>query len=124
MQEYVQERVHAIARHVPMSPYKVRRLLPPLRGMLAQDALEVLRVMPHAAARPLYKLIKSAMANADEMGLDVESLYIVSLTADEGPGRMPNKGWRPRWGSRGRYRPIRRRSSHIKVVLEERLEEA
>ncbi|MBN1877311.1 MAG: 50S ribosomal protein L22 [Anaerolineae bacterium] len=117
------EQVKATVKHVPMSPYKVRRLLSPLRGMPAQDALNVLKTMPHSAAKVLYKLIHSAVANADEKGLDVDRLYIASLTADEGPGRMPGKGWRARWGSRGRYRPIRKRSSHIDVVLEERIED-
>ncbi len=117
------ETVHAIAKHIPISPMKVRRILAPLRGMAAQAALDALRVMPHAATDPVYKVIRSAVANADEMGLDTESLYIVRLTADEGSGRMPGKGWRARWGSRGRYRPIRKRSSHITVVLEERLPE-
>ncbi|MBN2389562.1 MAG: 50S ribosomal protein L22 [Anaerolineae bacterium] len=117
------ESVHAIAKHIPMSPFKVRRILAPLRGMAAQAALNALQAMPHAATEPIYKVIRSAMANADEMGLDIDSLYIVQLTADEGPGRMPGKGWRAKWGSRGRYRPIRKRSSHITVVLEERLPE-
>jgi len=106
-----------------MAPLKVRRILAPLRGITAQTALDALQAMPHAAAVPVYKVIRSAMANADELGLDIENLYIVQLTADEGPGRMPGKGWRARWGSRGRYRPIRKRSSHITVVLEERLPE-
>jgi large subunit ribosomal protein L22 len=106
-----------------MTPLKVRRVIAPLRGMVAQDALIALNAMPHAAAVPVYKVIRSAIANADEMGLDIDSLYIIHLTADEGPGRMPGKGWRARWGSRGRYRPIRKRSSHITVVLEERLPE-
>ncbi len=105
-----------------MSPQKVRRVIDALRGMDAQDALNALSVMPHAAAVPVSKLIRSAMANADEQGLDTNSLYIIHLTADDGPGRMPGKGWRARWGSRGRYRPIRKRSSHITVVLEERLD--
>ena len=117
------ETVRAKVKHVPMAPLKVRRILAPLRGMAAQDALDVLNEMPHAAAVPVYKLIRSAVANGDEMGLDIDALYIVQLTADEGPGRMPGKGWRARWGSRGRYRPIRKRSSHITVVLEERLPE-
>jgi len=106
-----------------MSPLKVRRILAPLRGMAAQAALDALQAMPHAATEPIYKVIRSAVANADEMGLDIGSLYIVQLKADEGPGRMPGKGWRASWGSRGRYRPIRKRSSHITVVLEERLPE-
>jgi large subunit ribosomal protein L22 len=90
--------------------------------MAAQQAMDALRVMPHAAATPVYKLIRSAVANADEMGLDINSLYIAKITADEGPGVMPGKGWRARYASRGRYRPIRKRSSHITVVLEERLD--
>lgn len=117
------ERARAKVKHVPMTPLKVRRVIAPLRGMVAQEALIALSSLPHAAAVPVYKVIRSAIANADEMGLDIDSLYIVHLTADEGPGRMPGKGWRARWGSRGRYRPIRKRSSHITVVLEERLPE-
>jgi large subunit ribosomal protein L22 len=112
----------AKARHVPMSALKVRRIIDPLRGMEVQAALNALNVMPHAAAVPVYKVIRSALANADELGLDINSMYIAKITADEGPGVMPGKGHRARWGSRGRYRPIRKRSSHITVVLEERLE--
>ncbi len=123
MLETVGETVQAKARHVPMTPRKVRRILDPFRGMAAQEALVWLQELPHAAAKPVYKLIRSAIANAEEKGLDTEALYIVHLTADEGPGVMPGKGWRARWGSRGRYRPIRKRSSHITVVLEERIED-
>ena len=71
------ETVKAKARHIPMSPYKVRRVLNPLRGMAAQAALDALSALPHAAAQPVYKLIRSAVANADELGLDIDSLYIV-----------------------------------------------
>jgi len=118
------EIVKAKVKHVPMAPLKVRRIIRPLRGMQAQDAMDALQAMPHSAAVPVYKLIRSAVANADELGLDVDSLYISEIMADEGPGRMPGKGWRARWGSRGRYRPIRKRSSHITVILEERLDES
>lgn len=117
------EKSQAKARHIPMSPLKVRRVIDAVRGMEAQTALNALSAMPQAAAVPVAKVIRSAVANADEMGLDIARLYIAHLTADEGPGRMPGKGWRARWGSRGRYRPIRKRSSHITVVLEERLDE-
>lgn len=113
---------HATAKHIPIAPLKVRRVIDALRGMQAQQALDALSMMPHGAAVPVYKVIRSAVANADEKGLDVDSLYIATITADEGPGVMPGKGWRARWGSRGRYRPIRKRSSHISVVLEERLD--
>jgi large subunit ribosomal protein L22 len=113
--------VRAKAKHIPMSALKVRRVIDAVRGMAAQTAIDALNAMPHAAAVPVSKLIRSAVANADEMGLDVNSLYIARIAADEGPGVMPGKGWRARWGSRGRYRPIRKRSSHISVVLEERM---
>ena len=116
------ETAHAIAKHVPMTPLKVRRIIQPLKGKNAQEAVNLLGAMPHAAAVPVRKLIRSAIANADQKGLDINSLVIVKITADEGPGVMPGKGWRARWGSRGRYRPIRKRSSHITVVLEERLD--
>ncbi len=116
------ETIRVKVKHLPMAPMKVRRVIRPLLGMQAQAAMNALRVMPHAAAMPVYKLIHSAVANADELGLDINSLYIAEIMADEGPGSMPGKGWRARWGSRGRYRPIRKRSSHVTVVLEERLE--
>ena len=116
------EQVLAIARHIPMTPNKVRRIMEPLRGMQAERALTLLRAMPHAAATPIAKVVHSALANADELGLDKESMFIAQLFADEGPGRTPGKGWRAHWGSRGRYRPIRKRSSHITVILEERVD--
>lgn len=112
--------VQAKARYIPMSPMKVRRIIDAVRGMGAQAAMDALNAMPQAAALPVSKLIHSAVANADEVGLDINNLFIAQIAADEAPGVMPGKGWRARWGSRGRYRPIRKRSSHITVVLEER----
>ncbi|MGC9356713.1 MAG: 50S ribosomal protein L22 [Anaerolineae bacterium] len=122
MVEMTEDRVRAQARHIPMGPRKVRRILPPFRGMNVQKALVLLDEMPQASAVPVAKLLRSAVANGMEKGLDPDSLYIIHLVADEGPGVMPGKGWRARWGGRGRYRPIRKRSSHITVVLEERFE--
>jgi large subunit ribosomal protein L22 len=116
------ETAKATAKHIPMTVLKVRRVIDAVRGMAAQSALDALSMMPHSAAVPVYKLIHSAVANADEKGLDIDNLYIAKIAADEAPGVMPGKGWRARWGSRGRYRPIRKRSSHIMVVLEERPE--
>lgn len=116
------ETAKATAKHIAIAPLKVRRVIDAVRGMPAQQALDALSMMSQSAAVPVYKLIHSAVANADEKGLDVDSLYIAKIAADEGPGVMPGKGWRARWGSRGRYRPIRKRSSHISVVLEERPE--
>jgi large subunit ribosomal protein L22 len=114
--------IRAKAKHVPMSAQKVRRVIDLVRGKHAEEALEMLSFMPHAAARPVSKLIRSAIANAEEnFGVPRDDLYVAHITADEGPGVMPGKGWRRRFGGRGRWRPIRKRSSHIQVVLEERL---
>jgi len=114
--------VLARAKHIPMSARKVRRVIDLVRGLDADEALEVLDFLPNAAAQPVAKLIRSAIANAEEnFGLPREDLYVAHIVADDGPGVMPGKGWRRRFGGRGRWRPIRKRSSHITVVLEERL---
>lgn len=116
--------VRAQAKHIPMSARKVRRVIDRVRGMDVVQALELLRFLPHAAARPVEKLIRSAVANAEgNIGLSRENLYIAHIVADEGPGVAPGKGRRPRFAARGRYHPIRRRSSHITVVLQEMEEE-
>lgn len=116
--------VQATVRHVPMSAQKVRRVVDVVRGLDAEEALDLLRFMPHAAARPVEKLIGSAVANAEEnLGIPRDTLYVARIAADDGPGVMPGKGWRRRFGGRGRSRPIRKRSSHIKVVLDERSED-
>jgi large subunit ribosomal protein L22 len=113
--------VMARVKHVPISARKVRRVVDQVRGLDADEALEVLSFLPHAAARPVRKLIRSAIANAEEnLGVPRDDLYVARIAADDGPGVMPGKGWRRHFGGRGRWRPIRKRSSHITVVLEER----
>ena len=113
--------VLARAKHVPMPARKVRRVINQVRGMSADEALDMLHFLPHAAARPVEKLIRSAVANAEQnFEIPRDVLYVTSIMADEGPGLMPGKGWRRRFGGRGRWRPIRKRSSHITVVLEDK----
>ena len=113
--------VVARARHIPVPARKVRRVIDQVRGLGADEALEMLNFMPHAAAHPVAKLIRSAIANAEEnFEISREDLYVARITADDGPGVMPGKGWRRRFGGRGRWRPIRKRSAHITLVLEER----
>ena len=105
--------VRAVARHVPMSAQKVRLVIDQVRGMNADQALDRLTFMPQAAAKPVYKLISSAIANAEEnYGLARDDLYVAEIYADEGPTRR----WR-RFGARGRFKPILKRSSHITVIL-------
>ena len=109
----------AKARFVPMSPRKIRRVVDIVRGMEVNDAIDRLRFMPHAAAQPVAKLINSAVANAEEnFGADREDLYISEIYADGGPRHRlyPYGG---RFGGRGRFKPIIKRSSHITVVLSE-----
>lgn len=110
-----QFQVRAESKFVPGSPIKARRIVNLVRGMRAEKALEVLRLLPHAAAGPVAKTIKSAIANAEEnFGLSREDLVITEIIANPGPSRP----WR-RFGARGRFKPIRKRTSHIKVVLQE-----
>jgi large subunit ribosomal protein L22 len=83
--------------------------------MRAEEALEVLSLLPQAAADVVYKTVKSAISNAEEnYALDPESLIIAEIRVDEGPRLR-----RARYGARGRFKPIKKRSSHITVVVEE-----
>ena len=112
--------VRAVAKHVPISPRKMRMVIDVVRGMSAEQALDTLRFMPNRAAEPVHKLIQSAVANAEEnYGLEVEELEVDRIFADDGPRRRkaPYGG---RFAGRGRFRPIMRRSSHVTVVLIER----
>ena len=108
--------VRAVTRFVPMSPRKVRLVVNSVRGLGADEALSVLKFMPKAAAGPVSKAIRSAIANAEEnQGWSRDDLVVSEIRADEGPRRQ----WR-RFGARGRFKPIFRRSSHITVILTER----
>ncbi len=108
--------VQAISRYMMGSPLKARRVVNAVRGMPALQALQVLNLMPHAAAQIVSKTVKSAVANAEEnYGLNGRDLVIVRVWANEGP-RLK----RMRFGARGRVKPIIKRTSHITVVLEER----
>ena len=112
--------VRAVARHIPISPQKVRLVVDVVRGKGAEEALDILRFMPNKAAEPIFKLVQSAVANAEQnYGLEIDELFISSIYADDGPRRRlaPYGG---RFGARGRFKPILRRSSHITVVLAER----
>lgn len=111
--------VHASARFVLISPQKVRRVIDLVRGMDVNSALQVLDFTPSKAAKPVSKVLRSAIANADEnYGVSRDDLYIHTITADKGPIRR----WR-RFGARGRFKPIQRPSSHITVVLREMVTE-
>jgi large subunit ribosomal protein L22 len=106
----------AVARFVRVSPTKARRVIDLVRGRSVSDALDILRWAPQAASEPVAKVIASAAANAqNNNGLDPASLVVATVYADEGPTA---KRIRPR--AQGRAFRIRRRTSHITVILESR----
>jgi large subunit ribosomal protein L22 len=106
----------AKARFVRVSPRKARRVIDLVRGRSVADALDILRWAPQAASEPVAKVIASAAANAqNNNGLDPATLVVATVYADEGPTA---KRIRPR--AQGRAFRIRRRTSHITVVVESR----
>lgn len=105
---------YAIARHVRMSPTKVRRVVDVVRGMDVTDALTTLRFAPQAAAEPVAKVVASAASNAETNDdLRVEDLYISQVFVDEG---VTMRRIRPR--AKGSASRILKRGSHITVVVE------
>ncbi len=106
----------AVAKYARISPRKVRLVMDQLRGMKVEDAANRLAFAPQKGARVVKKLIDSAVANAEQnANADVDALYIKRIYADEGPTL---KRWRPR--ALGRASRIRKRSSHLTVVLDEK----
>lgn len=111
--------VRAVTKFTGVSPQKTRLVLDEMRGKRAEDALALLQFMPQQSARLVAKTVKSALANAVEnYGYDAPDMVITKIYADQAPARK----WR-RFGARGRFKPWRRPSSHITVVLEERVAE-
>ncbi len=106
----------AKARFVKISPRKARVVADLVRGKDVGEALEILRFTQRAGARPLKKLIESAVANAKQASsaLDVDSLFIESLTVDMGPMHHMRR-WRPR--AMGRATRVVKGMSHFNVVL-------
>ena len=109
----------AVARHMHVSPYKVREVLDLIRGHEVQRALDILRLCERDAAIVVGKLLASAMANAEHNhALVTDELFVSACYADEGPTL---KRWRPR--ARGRATRIRKRTCHVTVIVS-RLPEA
>ena len=107
---------YAIARHVRMSPTKVRRVIDLVRGMDVKDALVALKFAPQAASEPVYKVVASAVAHAETAaGMRAVDLYISKAFVDEG---VTLRRIRPR--AKGSASRILKRGSHITVVVEPR----
>jgi len=108
--------VRAHLSFLSVSAQKVRLVVDSVRGRKATEALEMLRFTPSHAAIPVLKLLKSAVANAEEnFGVSRDDLVVSKIFADEAPTRK----WR-RFGARGRFKPVLRRSSHVTIILSER----
>lgn len=103
------------ARYLPISSQKLRLVCDQVRGMDADQALTVLKYMPQKGSEFTYKLVASAVANAEEnFELNRQDLFISEVFADEGPSQKRIKA-----GARGRYKPRIKRSSHLTLVLRE-----
>ena len=110
--------VSATAKYIRISPRKVRLVVDAIRGKTTSEAMALLQFMPQEAAREVLKVVKSAVANAENnYNLSPEDLYIDSVITNEGP---TIKRFRPR--AHGRTSPILKRSSHITVVVGEKEE--
>jgi large subunit ribosomal protein L22 len=107
-------RAHALS--VPISAQKLRLLVNMVRGKDVVEALTILQFMTNRGAKPLSKVLSSAMSNGEEnFGVSRDDLYIYRIYADEAPTRK----WR-KFGARGRFKPWLRRAAHVTVILRER----
>jgi large subunit ribosomal protein L22 len=104
-------------RYVRMSPRKLSTVAALIRGKPVEAALNILKFTPRAAAAPVAKLIKSAVANATDKSkgqVDVDTLYVKTISVDQAPTQ---RRYMPR--AMGRATPIQKKSSHVHVVLAE-----
>ena len=99
---------------VRIAPRKVKIVLNLIRNKPCEEAMAILKYTPKAACEPLYKLLKSAMANAENKNMDVSRLYVAACSVDQGPTL---KRIRPR--DKGRAYRINKKTSHINITLKE-----
>ena len=105
---------YASARYVRITPMKARRVVDMVRGLPVEDALALLQFAPQAASETVYKVLESAVANAESTeDLDAAQLVVSKAMVDEGPTM---KRWRPR--AQGRATRINKRTSHITLVVQ------
>jgi|SRR3989344_613828 len=109
------QEVTAKLRFLRIGPRKVRLVADAIRGRKVTFAIDVLEMMNKRSAKPMIKLVKSAVANAKHnFNLEIDSLRVKSIMIDGGPVL---KRWMPR--AHGRATPVRERTSHINLVLSE-----
>lgn len=104
-------------RHLRIAPRKVRLVADLIRGKDVEEALSILQFTQKRSSMPIAKLLKSAVANADQKdGVDIDRLFVEKITVDGGP---TIKRFRPR--AMGRATPILKRTSHVCIALGERV---
>ncbi len=107
------EEIQAITKYARMSPTKLQQVTRVIRGHSVQSALDILKFIPRKSARLVEKTLKSAVANAENNdNISSDELVVSSAVIENGP---PLKRWRP--ASRGQAHPIRKRTSHIRIIL-------
>lgn len=107
--------VTALTKYSRISPKKARDVARTIKGKPANEALELLRFIPRKAARLLYKTLHSAIANAENNhNLNSDQLIVTSAIIEEGPAF---RRFRP--VARGSAHPIRKRTSHLRIILSE-----
>ena len=108
------KRPYAVAKHVRISPYKVRIVLDVIRGKSYREAVAILENTPKSASDPIRKVLMSAAANAENnLGMSKDNLFVAECYADQGPTLE-----RVQPVSKGRAYRILKRTSHITVVLD------
>ena len=113
--ENADKRPRAIARYIRVSSRKVKIVIDLIRGKSVKEAEAILRYTPKAATEPVLKLLNSAVANAENnLELNRDDLYVAEVYANQGPTLMR---YRPR--AHGRASRIRKRTSHITIVLDQ-----
>lgn len=114
-QENKDKRPKAIAKYVRISSRKVKSVIDLIRGLPVADAKAVLMATPNGATEPVSKVLDSAIANAENnMSLSQDSLFVAEVYAGQGPTL---KRFRPR--AQGRATRIRKRTSHITIILDQ-----
>lgn len=102
-------------RYAPISARKARLVTELINGRSVQDAMDVLKFTRKRAASIIDKVLKSAVADADEQQADVDSLYVSSARVDDAGVRIGTKRWIPK--DRGRAHPIRKKACHIHITV-------
>lgn len=107
----------AKAKYIRISPYKVRAVLDVIRGKEYREAVAILENLNKSSSQPILKVVKSAGANAENnLGMSTANLYVAECYADQGPTL---KRYMPK--AHGRAGGLLKRTSHITVILDERI---